>query len=173
MLFPHLAPLLYHGSRPAKQASPLIFGDDIAFNFDLDSKGKAEAVHQPDGDDDNDELDRAFPGGFTFIRDSFTANRDVDVESDPRTAVAFADSRKDPANIGNGSASAIEGEAISTRGGHVVHSTGKGEAGGSKRVEAPESVDAGWLYSRCGENVANRKCQLQEPFLLCVGALEA
>lgn len=122
-----------------------------------------EAERQPDGDDNEDELDRAFPGGFVFIRDVFTINRHVSVESEPGMAAAFADSETDRTIIGNRSSSVTETGAIVSGVKDAVHPTGKGEIGEKKQVEAPDSVDAGWLYSRCGETSVARGV-----FILCV-----
>lgn len=156
IFFPLTPPLPCTVNRVVmQQAAAPSFGDHIAFNFDLYGKGKTEKSQEYGEDDDGDELDRAFPGGFTFIRDRLmAANRQVQVEPKPESAGAEAS---------NGNYSAVAGvpagekgaggeEETKSTGREVVHAAEKGGSGGGKQVGAPGSVDAGWLYSRCDGN---------------------
>lgn len=143
-----------------QQAAAPSYGDHIAFNFDLYGKGKAEQGREYGENDDDDELDRAFPGGFAFIRDRLAAaNSQVHVEPKPEGSAPSSST----AEVGKGNYSAVAGvlarekgagveEETKSSGREVVHAPEKGGSRGGKHVDAPGGVDAGWLYSRCDGN---------------------
>lgn len=137
--------VLSSGARESKSS----FGDDIIFNFNLDEH--AEGYEE-------DELDRAFPGGVAFIRDLYTS--DAVANGDGALLVASSSQAEvDAGDNGMGGAVWVEDNSVVSRA-PLPSSEPRvavDESAGVTSVPAkapsgkpggPDVIDAGWLYSR-------------------------
>lgn len=127
--------------QPGARAGGVSFGDEIVFNLDLDEHAD---------DEEGDELDVAFPGGFAFVRDRYASL----VSSNGQGATPASDTQAGAGLEGMGGARGLVG--VGEAGAQQVPAAdtaavSPGGAEGQKPLAVgggPDSVDAGWLYSR-------------------------
>ena len=161
-----------------------MFGGDIAFNFNLDVRGE---------DDEDDELDRAFPGifsgngaggfgGFAFDSfDSFVGNirggggdGPPYQQQQPSGGEENNQRRRDHSGLEEkeqhhryqerGGAAPAAAPTPTPSADHASFPAPSGKAAATAAVDA---VDAGWLYSRCvapGETAVSETLDLFESF---------